>query len=425
MKIDLSVSSPVSTSMRVRQLEAMFDIPPSRESKLRWRGTVPLTDRSWQIGLIVGPSGSGKTLVARELFGADRVDIPLSWNALAVVEDFGNALSMDAIASACQAVGFNTIPAWLRPYAVLSRGEQFRVELARRLLELGDPVVVDEFSSVVDRQVAQIAAHAVQKWVRRHPGRQFVAVSCHEDVLDWLQPDWVLEPAGMRFAWRSLQPRPELPIAMARLPHAAWRRFAPFHYLTANLHVAARCFGLWCNGTLAAFTATLYRTHPIARDIQGLTRTVCLPDWQGLGLAPRLTDTVGAAYKAFGWRLHAYPAHPHFIRVRDRSPHWAIVRTPDKIKNTARASSTEWKPKADGSYGGLSGGRPCAVYRYVGPALPRDEAARLLGGPIPAPASVTRPRPRSRSHRSRPTPRRTPDVSGWSRRTVPRAPVRS
>jgi len=398
-RIDLTVSTPVSSSMRCRQLEAMFDIPPATVSKLHWRGTVPLEERPWQIGLIVGPSGSGKTQVARALFG-DRVDAALLWNASAVVEDFGNALSIDDISSACAAVGFNTIPAWLRPYRVLSRGEQFRVELARRLLELGDPVVVDEFSSVVDRQVAQIAAHAVQKWVRKR-GRQFVAVSCHEDVLDWLQPDWVLEPAGMRFAWRSLQPRPELPIAMGRLPYAAWKRFAPFHYLTGDLHRAARCFGLWCNGTLAAFTATLYRTHPIARDIQGLTRTVCLPDWQGLGLAPRLTDTVGAAYKTFGWRLHAYPAHPHFIRVRDRSPNWAIVRTPDKIKNTARASSTEWKPKADGSYGGLSGGRPCAVYRYVGPALAREDAARLLGGELPAPAPRTQSIGATSSMRSR------------------------
>jgi hypothetical protein len=67
------------------------------------------------------------------------------------------------------------------------------------------PLLVDEFSSVVDRQVAKIGAHAVQKWVRRN-ARQFVAVSCHYDIVDWLRPDWVLEPATMSFRWESLRP---------------------------------------------------------------------------------------------------------------------------------------------------------------------------------------------------------------------------
>ena len=31
-------------------------------------------------------------------------------------EDFARSLSMKEIADMCQAVGFNTIPAWLRPY---------------------------------------------------------------------------------------------------------------------------------------------------------------------------------------------------------------------------------------------------------------------------------------------------------------------
>src|SRR5690606_32144857 len=147
---------------------------------------------------------------------------------------------------ACQAVGFNTIPAWLRPFAVLSNGERFRAELARRLVESheGDTIVVDEFSSVVDRQVAQIGAHAVQKWVRRN-GRRFVAVTCHYDVEDWLQPDWVFEPASRECRWRSVHPRPQLPIEIAPVGYEAWELFAPFHYPTAELNKAARCVVLF------------------------------------------------------------------------------------------------------------------------------------------------------------------------------------
>ena len=135
-----------------------------------------------------------------------------------MIDDFSPALSVDAISQACMAVGFNTIPAWLRPYGVLSNGEKFRVDLARRLLEGGDLIAVDEFTSVVDRQVAKIGSHAVQKWARGK-GRQFVAATCHYDLEDWLQPDWVLEPATMTFRWRSVQRRPELACTIARVPY--------------------------------------------------------------------------------------------------------------------------------------------------------------------------------------------------------------
>jgi len=110
------------------------------------------------------------------------------------------------IANVCQAVGFNTIPSWLKPYHVLSNGEKFRVELAKRLIESDEMIIFDEFTSVVDRQVAKIASHAVQKYIRKNK-KQFVAISCHYDVIDWLQPDWIYDTAHHTFQWRiSVRP---------------------------------------------------------------------------------------------------------------------------------------------------------------------------------------------------------------------------
>lgn len=71
---------------------------------------------------------------------------------------------------------------------MLSNGEKFRVEMAWLLLEGGEQIIADEFTSVVDLQVAQIRSHAAQRFVRRH-ARRFVAVTCHYDVVEWLQPD--------------------------------------------------------------------------------------------------------------------------------------------------------------------------------------------------------------------------------------------
>ena len=84
-------------------------------------------------------------------------------------------------------VGFSSPPSWVRPYHVLSNGEQFRVDIARTLSEKPQLAIVDEFTSVVDRTVAQIGSSAIQKTVRRR-GQKFIAVSCHYDIVKWLEP---------------------------------------------------------------------------------------------------------------------------------------------------------------------------------------------------------------------------------------------
>lgn len=374
--IDVVVQSPVSNGVRVRQLEGMFDVPPAKIEKIRWRGDVPIEDREWSVGLIVGPSGSGKSSVARDLFGG-LVDAPLKWSALSVVEDFDSALSMQDIASVCSAVGFNTIPAWRRPFDVLSTGERFRVELARRLLEGGELVVVDEFTSVVDRQVAKIGSHAVQKYARRGEKR-FVAVTCHEDVESWLQPDWVLRLPCLDFSWhrRRLRPdgtckRPSLEVVVGRVPYAAWSLFAPFHYLTSELNRSAKCYGLWVEGRLAAFSGMIHFPHPRVKNIKRCSRLVTLPDWQGLGLAFVLNDRLGEAHKACGLRMRCYPAHPALIRSFDRSSLWALVKRPGRFSGPKGSTA---------SVSGAFGGRSCAVFEYVGPAMVDESAARRLLG---------------------------------------------
>jgi ABC-type Mn2+/Zn2+ transport system ATPase subunit len=86
------------------------------------------------------------------------------------------------ITALLSSVGFSSPPSWLKPFHVLSNGEQFRVTLARILAEAPELAVVDEFTSVVDRTVAQIGSHALAKTVRAG-NRCFVAVSAHRNGL--------------------------------------------------------------------------------------------------------------------------------------------------------------------------------------------------------------------------------------------------
>lgn len=397
--IDVTVRTEVSRSVRARQLEGMFDVPGAPHQEISWQFEAPLEERDWSVGLIVGPSGAGKSTIAKHLFGDERKP---TWEAASVVDDFDKSLSMRDVAKVCQAVGFNTVPAWLRPYDVLSTGEKFRVDLARVLAESkpDDTILVDEFTSVVDRQVAQIGANAVQKWVRRAGDRRFVAVSCHYDIVDWLQPDWIIEPAERRFTWRSVQPRPQVEIEIAPVGYGAWQLFAPFHYLTANLNRTARCFAAFVGDEPVAFAGVLRRPHPKVRDIMGVSRLVTLPDWQGLGLAFVLVDALGGAYKAVGERLHTYPAHPALIHAFDRSPSWALKQKPGfqgggmtlPSNNPSMSPSRVLKrPRTGGNTHGIvhgpnaelvqswrHGSRPCAVFEWAGDALPERDARRLL-----------------------------------------------
>ena len=369
MKIDIAVESPVSTSVRAAQVSSMFDVPAQDRAHLEWHGNLPIEDQPWNVGLIVGPSGAGKSTILNRCFG---YPAKFEWHGASVIDDFDARHSVDAVAAICQAVGFNTIPAWLRPYGVLSNGERFRVDLARRLIEGGEIIPCDEFTSVVDRQVARIGAHAVQKYVRR-TGQRFVASACHYDLEDWLQPDWILEPATMTFRWRSVQRRPGLSCTIARAPHEAWNAFARFHYLTADLHKNARVYVLSVEGVPAACCGVLFRPHQKVHNLVGMSRLVTLPDYQGLGLAFVLADRVAAAYRAAGWRYHAYPAHPGLIRSFDRSEAWELHKKPG-MQNSTRGGR-----KGYISPSGLSfGGRPCAVFAYCGPAMEDREQAKAL-----------------------------------------------
>ncbi|WP_198039303.1 hypothetical protein [Paraburkholderia sp. SOS3] len=104
----------------------------------------------------------------------------------------------DAVTGALAAVGLGSVPTWLRPYGVLSNGEKFRADLARVVCEAPEAVVIDEFSSVIDRQIARFGALAFGKAWRRTGGK-CVLLSCHYDILDWLEPDWVFDTATCHF----------------------------------------------------------------------------------------------------------------------------------------------------------------------------------------------------------------------------------
>lgn len=335
MRAQFTLSSDVRRSARLLQVTGMMDVPTEEKTTSSWDVDLPIEDRPWSIGLVVGPSGSGKSSLVRHLW-PDRVVTEMDWSPdAAIVDDFPAELGVREVTKLLTAVGLGSVPAWLRPFRTLSNGEAFRATIARALAETPDLLVVDEFTSVVDRQVAKVASHTVAKTVRR-AGRQLVAATCHYDVADWLQPDWVIDMASSTFTWRSVQPRPSIDLAIHPVDRSAWRTFGRHHYLSADLHASARCFGAFTpEGDCVAFTSYMHFPHASARKIKMAHRIVVLPDWQGLGIFGHLTDWMGQHLYRQGFRYHLAIAHPAIIAYCARSPRWQETRKTARRLTTA------------------------------------------------------------------------------------------
>ena len=135
MHANIIVEAQIVSTPRVAQLRGLFDLPAEATSRLEWTVALPLEERPWNIGLITGPSGCGKSTVARRLWPAEvEHSGRLSWPTnQALVDAFPEALSIKEVTALLSSVGFSSPPAWLRPFGVLSTGQQFRATLAEEL----------------------------------------------------------------------------------------------------------------------------------------------------------------------------------------------------------------------------------------------------------------------------------------------------
>ena len=161
---DIVKQSTPSESFRVKSVMGTYDMTAAHTEE-HFVGEITLP-QNWNIGLIVGRSGTGKTTIARELFGDCVID-GYAYTHESILDDMPEGASVTDICMALTSVGFASPPSWLKPYAVLSSGEKMRCDLARAILEKREMFVFDEFTSVVDRNVAKIGSLAMQKAIRR------------------------------------------------------------------------------------------------------------------------------------------------------------------------------------------------------------------------------------------------------------------
>lgn len=299
MLVTIDQSVPASDSYRAARVKSLFNATDEQATRFRLTANLPIDDADWRVGLVVGPSGSGKSSIGRALWDGAAFYEGQDWPADApIIDAIAPGGDFDAITGALSQAGLGDVPAWLRPYGVLSTGQRFRADLARILAEAPPRVVVDEFTSVVDRQIARVGAQAFSKaWKRT--GGQAVLLSCHYDITEWLQPDWVYDTATHEFTRGSVQPRPPVDVEIRMGGWDLWPLFKPHHYLDSGQMIGAKCYVAFVDGEpvahlgmgTAQVAAKRNGRRVAAVEARGC-RLVVMPEWQGAGVGMRFLNTV-------------------------------------------------------------------------------------------------------------------------------------
>lgn len=160
----------------------------------------------------------------------------------------------------------------------------------------------------------------------------------------------------------SAERTPALTLHVIPVTHHAWAHFAPHHYLSHSMSKAARCFiFVTDDGDAVAFASYLRLPHPKIKGGWRGHRIVVLPDYQGLGIGPRISDVLGEMVTRDGGRYYGRTAHPRLIAYRDRHPRWRL---------TSRGKNGQFGDKSNmsGAAWIVNENRETAGHEYLGGA---------------------------------------------------------
>ena len=327
-----------------------FDIPPS-----------------FSLGVICGSSGTGKSSLLNS-FGV--IETP-TWDA-------SQAVASQVDPDLLMRLGLSSIPSLCRPYHVLSTGEKHRADIAR---VLRDGAIIDEFTSVCNRELAMSMSVGLRKTIDTLGLKNIVIATPHEDVVQWLEPDWVANTStGALVEGRSKRPPQEF--RLVPCSSDAWRIFAPHHYLSGQLNASARCWLLLSEqGTPCAFASAVAHPFKGVRNAWRGHRVVVHPDFQGLGLSSKIVNAVAQEFIDQGKRYFAKTAHPKLGEYRERSPLWRSTSTNKKSRKKGYEAMLAQQKSGEQAYKGFDyakhADRLCYSHEYIGQRRARVDASHV------------------------------------------------
>lgn len=250
---------------------------------------------------------------------------------------------------------------------MLSNGEKFRADLARRLK---DGAVIDEFTSVVNREVAISCSISIEKYIRNNDLRNITFASCHDDIIPYLNPDWIYNTDNHEFYTGRYLCRPEINIRIINCGKQAWDMFKRYHYLSGELNSASVCYLGVYNDIPVAFMALLALPGRDVKHAWREHRVVVLPDYQGMGIGNKFSEAIAQAYIERGCRYFCKTSNPRMGEHRERSSKWR--GTPNNKKSRESYLKTDGTVRETHGYGMkpelvmIHAFRVCYAHEYIG-----------------------------------------------------------
>lgn len=168
-KYDLQIDDTITTTIPMINLDELFSF-------------------DWNIGLICGNSGSGKSTLLKRL---GEIKVPTYDYSKPICSQFTH-LSEQEVCELLSSMGLASVPLWLHKPNELSNGEKARLDLCWLIANAkdGEILLIDEFTSVINRSAAQSLSYCFQRYVRQH-NMKVILASCHYDIIEWLSLDWI------------------------------------------------------------------------------------------------------------------------------------------------------------------------------------------------------------------------------------------
>lgn len=342
MKIELK--STIINDKYTEYVYEAFDIQNKEETIV----SIPMSlgeakTFNWNIGVILGGSGSGKTTILKKIGEVKKV---LFDSNKPLISNF-NWLEPKDASFVLTCMGLSSVPTWLRPFRTLSNGEQYRATLAYLVSSAkeGEVILVDEYTSVVDRDVAKAMSFALQKYIRRE-NKRIILASCHYDILEWLMPDWTCSPqkgGALERCDYLRQGRPKIELQISRVEPETWDFFKKHHYLTEDLNKSAQCILFEWNEKPIGICCVLNTPRKGMGEAMAISRIVILPDYQGLGLGSKLSSFIGQIYKNKGNRIFIKTANPALGEYFNKSDKWRGTSNNGKGKPASSFDTLKYK----------------------------------------------------------------------------------
>lgn len=330
--------SDASKSFRCQKAADSLDIDVNKKLIHELKIQANITNE-FTIGLILGASGSGKTTLAKKIFGENCFENKID-NEKQIIDQFNKNYSYDDCANFLTGIGLTSVPCWIRPVKTLSNGQRARAEAALAMSETNQVIIIDEWTSVVDRTVAKVMSHCVQKHARKQ-NKKIILLSCHYDVLEWLNPDWVIDCNEQKFHDRRLlssserSRKEQLKFEIREIDKSSWRYFSKYHYLSEKLPGGKIfLFGLFEGNNQIGFQcfANYVPTRKNTVPIYHFNRTVIHPDYAGMGLGIKLIDqTTEIMIKKYKFKIMGKFSSTPIFKAMIKNKKWKLCEIKKQI----------------------------------------------------------------------------------------------